>query len=148
PEASAPVDHANVVAASAPVPRSARPASSRNSMAANEVTTVVAKGQSQGQGKAQDGMVANATRIVASQTTDVWMRLMMLAPSASTSMSVTMLGDANMTLLSKLFIKPQATIVMGFSGDPMMGLSTDRFSGPAMAPLSTQSFGLRTASLY
>jgi uncharacterized protein YcbK (DUF882 family) len=148
PEASAPVDHAHidhthVVAASAPIPHSARPAN-RNSMVANDVTTVVAKGQS----RAQDGVVANATRIVASQTTDVWMRLMMLAPSASTSMSVTMLGDANMTLLSKLFVKPQATIVMGFSGDPMMGLTTDRFSGPAMAPLTTQSFGLRTASLY
>ena len=72
---------------------------------------------------------------------------MMLAPSASRSMSVTMLGDANMTLLSKLFVKPQATIVMGFSDDPLMGLTTDRFSGPATAPLTTQSFGLRTASL-
>jgi hypothetical protein len=152
PEAAAKIDHAhidhtNVVAASAPVPRSVRPVSvSRNSMVANDVTTVVAKGQNQG--KAQDGVVANATRIVASQSTDVWMRLMMLAPSASTSMSVTMLGDANMTLLSKLFVKPQATIVMGFSGDPMMGLTTDHFTGPAMAPLTTQSFGLRTASLY
>jgi len=79
---------------------------------------------------------------------DIWMRIVMLAPSASRSMSVTMLGDANMTLLSKLFHKPQATIVMGFSDDPLMGLTTDRFSGPATAPLTTQSFGLRTASLH
>jgi uncharacterized protein YcbK (DUF882 family) len=146
PEAAAPVDRAHVVAASAPVPRSTRPASpSRNSMAANDVTTVVAKGQNQGQG--QDGVVATATRIVASRSGDLWMRIMMLAPSASTSMSVTMLGDANMTLLSKQFVKPRATIVMGFSDDPMMGLTIDHFSGPATAPLTTQSFGLRTASL-
>jgi uncharacterized protein YcbK (DUF882 family) len=145
PEASAPVDRTHVVAASAPVPRSARPASSnRNSMAANDVTTVVAKGQNQG----QDGVVATATRIVASSpSSDLWMRIMMLAPSASTSMSVTMLGDANLTLLSRLFVKPQATIVMGFSDDPLMGLTIDHFSGPATAPLTTQSFGLRTASL-
>ena len=146
PEASAPVDRTHVVAASAPVPRSTRPASpSRNSMAANDVTTVVAKGQNQGQG--QDGVVATATRIVASQSSDLWMRIMMLAPSASTSMSVTMLGDANLTLLSRLFVKPQATIVMGFSDDPLMGLTIDHFSGQATAPLTTQSFGLRTASL-
>ena len=143
PEASPPVDRANVVAASAPIPRSARTApANRNSMAANEVTTVVPKGHG------QSGMVATATRLVASTATDVWMRMMMLAPSASTSMSVTMLGDANMTLLNKLFVKPKATVVMSFSDDPLMGLTTDRFSGPATAPLTTQSFGLRTASLH
>jgi uncharacterized protein YcbK (DUF882 family) len=143
PAEASPADHAHVVAASAPIPRSARPASAnRNSMAANDVTSVV--GKSQG----QDSVVATATRIVASKANDIWMRIVMLAPSASRSMSVTMLGDANMTLLSKLFLKPQATIVMGFSDDPLMGLTTDRFSGPATAPLTTQSFGLRTASLH
>jgi uncharacterized protein YcbK (DUF882 family) len=143
-EAPQAADRAHVVAASAPVlPRSARPATaSRNSMAINDVTTVVAKREG------QDGVVATATRIVVSKANDIWMRIVMLAPSASRSMSVTMLGDANMTLLSKLFLKPQATIVMGFSDDPLMGLTTDRFSGPATAPLTTKSFGLRTASLH
>jgi hypothetical protein len=28
-----------------------------------------------------------------------------------------------------------------------MGLTTDQFTGPASAPLATQSFALRTASL-
>jgi uncharacterized protein YcbK (DUF882 family) len=144
PAATSQVDRANIVAASAPVPRSVRPASaSRNSMAVNDVTTVVAKGHNQG----QDRVVATSTRIVASPPSDIWMRIMMLAPSASTSMSVTMLGDPNMTLLGKLFIKPQATVVMSFSDDPLMGLTSERFSGPATAPLTTQSFGLRTASL-
>jgi hypothetical protein len=76
------------------------------------------------------------------------MRIMMLAPSASTSMSVTVLGDTNMTLLSALFVKPQAVVVMGFSDDPQAGLTADHFSGPATAPLATQSFVLRTASLH
>ena len=33
------------------------------------------------------------------------------------------------------------------SDDPQIGLSCDRFTGSAMAPLTTQSFALRTASL-
>jgi uncharacterized protein YcbK (DUF882 family) len=143
PAATSPVDRANIVAASAPIPRSTRPASApQNSMAVTSVTTVVAKG-TQGQG----GLVATSTRIAASRANDVWMRVMMLAPSASTSMSATVLGDSDMSLLSAHFVKPQAVIAMGFSDDPQMGLICDRFSGPAIAPLATQSFVLRTASL-
>jgi uncharacterized protein YcbK (DUF882 family) len=129
PEASAQVERA--------VPRSARPAAAnRNTMAASDLAPAAAKGQ---------GVVATSTR-TASTADDVWTRMMMLAPSASTSMSVTMLGEPNMTVLSQLFVKPQATVVMGFSNDPMMGLATDHFSGPAIAPLIMQPF-LRTASL-
>jgi uncharacterized protein YcbK (DUF882 family) len=143
PAPTSPADRPNVVAASAPIPRSARPAAApRNPMAVTNVTTVVAKG-AQGQG----GAVATATRIAASRTNDVWMRVMILAPSASTSMSTTMLGDANMSLLSAHFVKPQAVVAMGFSDDPLIGLSCDRFSGAAIAPLATQTFVLRTASL-
>jgi hypothetical protein len=144
PAPTSPADRPNVVAASAPIPRgAARPAAApRNPMAVTNVTTVVAKG-AQGQG----GAVATATRIAASRTNDVWMRVMILAPSASTSMSTTMLGDANMSLLSAHFVKPQAVVAMGFSDDPLIGLSCDRFSGAAIAPLATQTFVLRTASL-
>lgn len=141
PEASPPVDRAHIVAASAPILRNAHSAASRNLMAANDVTTGVAKAQG------QDGVVATSTRVVASRASDEWLRIMMLAPSASTSMSVTMLGDPNMTLLSHLFVKPQTAIVMGFSDDPQAGLTVDHFSGPATAPLTIQSFALRTASL-
>ena len=129
-------------AASPQAARTTRPAStSRNALvAANDLTPVAAKGH--------DGVVAASTRIVASKAGDIWMRIMMLAPSASTSMSVTVLGDANMTLLSALFVKPQAVVVMSFSDDPQAGLTADHFSGAATAPLATQSFVLRTASLH
>ncbi len=126
--------------ASAPATRSARPASANRNLAAARDTPVAAKGQ--------DGVVAASTRIVAAKAGDTWMRIMMLAPSASTSMSVTVLGDANMTLLSALFVKPQAVVVMGFSDDPQPALTADRFSGSATATLATQSFILRTASLH
>jgi uncharacterized protein YcbK (DUF882 family) len=141
PASSSPVDRSNMVAASAPIPRSARPV--RNAMAAaTTIDQVVAKG-SQGQGS----VVSTSTRIAASKANDAWMRVMMLAPSATTSMSATVLGDADMSLMSVHFLKPQSTIAMSFSDDPQMGLSCDRFTGSAMTPLTTQSFVLRTASL-
>jgi uncharacterized protein YcbK (DUF882 family) len=140
PAAASPVDRANIVAASAPIPRSARPV--RNLAAATTIDTVVAKGP-QGQG----GAIATSTRIAASRTNDIWMRVMMLAPSASTSMSTTVMGDTDMTQMRAHFVKPQAVIAMTFSDDPQMGLVSDRFTGSATAPLATQSFVLRTAAL-
>jgi hypothetical protein len=136
-------DRANVVTASAPIPPSARPVSaSRNSMAVTEVTTVVAKGA-----QGQSGQIATSTRLAASKADDAWMRVMMLAPSASTSMSTTVFGDTDLTLMSAHFVKPQAVVAMGFSDDPQMGINCDQFTGSSGAPLTTQSFVMRTASL-
>ncbi len=143
PASTSPVERANVVAASAPIPRNARPAQAarNNSMALTDVTTVVAK-------TPQAGVIATSTRIAAAKGgSDVWMRVMMLAPSASTSMSTTVLGDADMTLMRSYFVKPQAVVAMNFSEDPQLGLVTDRFTGSATATLPTQSFVMRTASL-
>jgi uncharacterized protein YcbK (DUF882 family) len=143
PAASSPVDRSNIVAASAPIPRSIRPASAaRNPMAATTIDQVVAKGP-QGQGS----VVATSTRIAASRSNDVWMRVMMLAPSASTSMNATVLGDTDMTLMRTYFVKPQSAIAMSFSDDPLLGMVCDHFTGSATATLATQSFVLRTASL-
>jgi len=143
PAAASPVDRSNIVAASAPIPHSFRAASApRNPAAATGIDTIVAKG-SQGQGK----VVATATRLSAAAGNDIWMRVMMLAPSASTSMRATVLGDTDMTVMRAYFVKPQAAIAMTFSDDPQMGLQSDRFTGSVTATLATQSFVLRTASL-
>jgi hypothetical protein len=75
------------------------------------------------------------------------MRMMILAPSASTSMSTTVLGDSDMTLMRAHFIKPLAAIMMGFADDPQMGMVCDRFTGTATATLATTSFVMRTAAL-
>jgi uncharacterized protein YcbK (DUF882 family) len=141
PVAAPPAERPNVVAASAPMPRIARPASpARNPMAVNNITTVVAKGS--------QGLVATSTRLAAAaKSNDVWMRAMILAPSASTSMSVAVMGDADMTLMRSYFVKPLTAVAMSFSDDPQLGLVCDRFTGPAVAKLATQSFVMRTASL-
>ncbi len=141
PAATSPVDRANVVAATAAIPRPARP--TRNAgAAATEINTVVAKGL-----QGQDSMVSTSNRLAAAQGNSIWMRVVMLAPSASSAMSTTVLGDTEMTQMRGHFIKPQAAIAMTFSDDPMMGMTWDRFSGSATAQLPTQSFVLRTAAL-
>jgi uncharacterized protein YcbK (DUF882 family) len=141
PAAAPPAERPNVVAASAPMPRIVRPASpARNPMAVNNITTVVAKGS--------QGMVANSTRLTsATKGNDVWMRAMILSPSASTSMSVSTMSDPDLTLMRSYFVKPQIAVAMSFSDDPQLGLVCDRFTGPAVAKLATQSFVMRTASL-
>jgi hypothetical protein len=141
PTASPPVERSNVVAASAPIPRSIRPASvARNPMAVTNITTVVAKGA--------QGMVATSTRLAsATKSNDVWMRAMILAPSASTSMSVSAMGDPDMTLMRSYFVKPTAVVAMSFADDPQIGLVCEQFTGAAVATLPTRSFVMRTASL-
>ena len=141
PAASSPVDRTNIVAATAAIPRPARPA--RNAgVAATEINTVVAKGA-----QGQDAVVATSTRLAAAQGNSIWMRVVMLAPSASSAMSTTVLGDTEMTQMRSHFVKPQAAIAMTFSEDPMMGMTCDRFTGSATVQLQTQSFVLRTAAL-
>ena len=145
PAAASPVDRANIVAASAPVPRSSvRPVRSAGA-ASTEINTVVAKGPQGPQG--QDNVVATSTRLAAAKGDNIWMRVMMLAPSASSAMSTTVLGDTEMTQMRAHFVKPLAAVAMTFSEDPMMGMTCDRFSGSATTQLPTQSFMMRTAAL-
>lgn len=140
PASASPVDRANVVAASAPIPRAARPtAASRSVAQATEINTVV--------GKSVDGMVATATRLSAAKGESIWLKIVMLSPSASRAMSVTLMGELDTVAMRAYFVKPRAVVAMGFSDDPMQGLSCDSFSGSATAKLETTSFVMRTAAL-
>lgn len=138
PASASPVDRANVVAASAPIPRSARPAS-RSVAQASEINSVV--------GKRVDGLVATATRLSAAKGESIWLKIAMLSPSASRAMSVTLMGELDTAALRSYFVKPHAVIAMGFVDDPMQGLSCDSFSGSATTKLETTSFVMRTAAL-
>jgi hypothetical protein len=109
-------------------------------MAVNNITTVVAKGS--------QGTVANSTRLTsATKGNDVWMRAMILAPSVTTSMSVSTMGDPDLALMRSYFVKPVVAVTMSFADDPQLGLVNDQFTGPAVAKLAIQSFVMRTASL-
>jgi uncharacterized protein YcbK (DUF882 family) len=141
PASSSPADRSNVDVASASIPRGARPAAAFGVASGAEVNTPVSTGP-QGQGEP----VTNATRLSAARGDGLWMRIMMLAPSAST-MSVTVMGDADLSMMRMFFVKPQSAIAMTFTDDPMMGMTVDCFSGSAVARLETRSFVQRTALL-
>jgi hypothetical protein len=76
-----------------------------------------------------------------------WLLHRRRAPPPPTSMSVTMLGDADLTLMRAFFVKPQAAVAMSFTDDPMLGMACDQFTGPATVKLETTSFVQRSASL-
>jgi len=138
PAFSTQVDRSNIVGASAPIPRSFRSASAQRSPTATTIDSVVAKGpQNQG------SVVATSTRLAGSRVNDVWMRVMLLAPSASRSLNATVLGDTDMSSMRAYFVKPQAAIAMAFCEDPQMGMLTERFTGSATAKLVV----MQTASL-
>ncbi|MGX4769470.1 DUF882 domain-containing protein [Bradyrhizobium guangdongense] len=132
-------DRTKVVAASAPIPRTARPATARNQAPAAEINTVV--------GKSTDGMISTATRLSAAKGESIWLKIVMLSPSASRAMSVTLMGELDMVALRGYFVKPQTVVAMGFTDDPMQGVSCDSFSGSATAKIETTSFVMRTAAL-
>lgn len=135
------INRAQIVAASAPIPRSIRPASLSQPISTG-LTTIVSKGQQR-----QPGTIATSTRITTANLNDVWTRAMIVAPSASTAMSATIMGQPDLTQLRAMFVKPRSSIAMTFSDDPQMGIICERFSGSAVATLNTMSFTLRTASL-
>jgi uncharacterized protein YcbK (DUF882 family) len=141
---SAPLDRSQIVAASAPIPRTSRPASpARNPMAVTSITTVLAKGS-----HGQISAISTSARLSAAPGRDesVWMRMMILAPSATMSMSTTVMGEGDLTVLRAHFVKPQAAVTMSFADDPQLGLVCDRFTGTAITTLATTPF-TRTAEL-
>ncbi|CAL75096.1 conserved hypothetical protein [Bradyrhizobium sp. ORS 278] len=137
--APAPVaDRGNTATSAIPV-RNSRQSASRPASAPAEAT----KGN-----QSQDGLITMATRMSAAKGPDsTWMRAIMLTPSASSSMSVTKLGDPDLTVMRSYFVKPQTTLTMTFAADPTPGLSYDQFSGPAIIKLETRSFTMRAAAL-
>ena len=139
------MDRAHIVAASAPIPRSARPsARARHPMAVDEVTTVVAKGHQgshQGGRQGRHGRVTMSTRLAASSKDhDVWTRALILTPSASRTMSSSILGEPDMTAMAVHFVKPPTAVAMTFSSDPQPGLICDRFTGPAISAVPVMAF--------
>ncbi|WP_438278363.1 DUF882 domain-containing protein [Nitrobacter sp.] len=138
------VRRARIVAATASIPPIRPIAPARNPMAIDGVTTVLVKGAGD-----QGAVVATSRRLApaATRDSDVWMRAMIVAPSASRTMSATVLGDQDMTLMHIYFQKPERAIAMTFSDDPQMGILCDRFSGSAVAALTTTRLAARGRSL-
>ncbi|TAH66597.1 MAG: DUF882 domain-containing protein [Rhodopseudomonas palustris] len=133
-----PIERAPIVAASAPIPRPVRAATvQRHAAPAAGSVTTVAKNQP---GRANGDLVTTSSRLAAaSRDDDIWLRAMILAPSAA-SMTSTVFGDTDMTILRSYFSKPTATVAMAFSEDPHAGLACDQFSGEAVVSVPTTPF--------
>jgi uncharacterized protein YcbK (DUF882 family) len=76
-----------------------------------------------------------------------WLRGLVLAPDVARSLNVAVMGAPDYRQLRPLIYKPRTAVAMVFSRDPHLGMTSDRFSGGAIAFIPTVTF-IRTASLY
>ncbi|MBX9711474.1 MAG: ATP-binding protein, partial [Xanthobacteraceae bacterium] len=137
------LDRTKIVAASAPLPISSRLSSLTSGPMSVNVATIAAKAL-----PGQQSPLATMARLTSpAQMSDVWLRAMILTPDVSSALSVSILGDQDMTAMSAHFTKPERAVAMTFSEDPQLGVVCDRFTGSAIATLETTSFVQRTASL-
>jgi uncharacterized protein YcbK (DUF882 family) len=79
---------------------------------------------------------------------DPWLRAMIISPSAQSYMKTTLLGSPDFRNLGPFMQKPATTVMMTFSDNPHLGMTTDKFAGIAVAFTPTVTFnGPRTAAL-
>jgi len=78
---------------------------------------------------------------------DPWMRAMIIAPSAGGFMSTGLLGQPDYRVLSPYLRKPETSVMMTFSKDPYLGMTTTKFAGTPVVFVPTVTFGQRTAAL-
>jgi len=80
---------------------------------------------------------------------DPWMRGLVLAPSVQNSLVVTPVGDPDFKALARFMTKPGSSVLMTFSNDPYLGMTSEQFTGSAVVFPATVTFGTsrRTASL-
>ncbi len=78
---------------------------------------------------------------------DPWLRAIVLSPSVRRDLTTVALGPEDYAALAALMVKPSSSVMMTFSSDPSLGLSSDHFSGSAIVFVSTVTYPVQTASL-
>ncbi len=78
---------------------------------------------------------------------DPWMRAMIVSPSAIEFMHTSLYGAPDTAALRPHLAKPAATVMMTFSDDPHLGMSSEQFRGNAVVFVATVTFRQRTAAL-
>ncbi len=76
-----------------------------------------------------------------------WMRAMIVSPSAIEFMSTSLYGAPDTASLRPHLAKPASTVMMTFSDDPHLGMSSEQFRGNAVVFVATVTFRQRTAAL-
>ncbi|RTL51807.1 MAG: DUF882 domain-containing protein [Bradyrhizobiaceae bacterium] len=137
------LDRTKVVAASAPIPVGSHIGSIISNPMSVNIKTIVAKAL-----PGRQSTLTTMARVASSpQMNDIWLRAMILTPDVSGVLSVSVLADQDMTVMSAHFVKPAQTVTMTFSEDPSMGLPCDHFTGSAIATLAMTSFDQQTAEM-
>ncbi len=136
------LDRNKIVAASGPVPPTHIAALARDAAVSVHASTVLGK-TSRGHSHSPATMLRLAS---ADQASDIWLRAMVLTPSANNALYTSVMGDWDMRPMVAHFVKPARAMTMTFSLDPQIGPACDRFSGPAIASMPTTTF-VQTASL-
>lgn len=78
---------------------------------------------------------------------DPWLRALMLAPNLNNYLTATWFDAPDPRRLRALMLKPDMSVMMTFSDDPHLGMTTERFTGTAVVFMSTVTFTRRTAML-
>jgi hypothetical protein len=81
------------------------------------------------------------------QFNEPWLRAMIVSPSVQEFMSTSTFGTPDYRGLAGYLRKPPVSVMMTFSDDPQLGMTSHRLSGPAVVFVSTVTFNARTASL-
>jgi uncharacterized protein YcbK (DUF882 family) len=90
---------------------------------------------------------ANLVR-VGDRFNDPWLRAMIVSPSAQSYMKTTLLGLPDFRNLGPFMQKPATTVMMTFSENPHLGMTTEKFAGSAVVFTPTVTFNApRTAAL-
>jgi uncharacterized protein YcbK (DUF882 family) len=110
---------------------------------------VVAKLPSQrdGNGTKQGARPGPASVRVGERFNNPWMRAMIVSPSALEFMSTSLYGAPDTASLRPHLAKPASTVMMTFSDDPHLGMSSEQFRGNAVVFVATVTFRQRTAAL-
>ena len=87
------------------------------------------------------------TAKVGDRANDPWLRGVVMAPRLQTSLTTTLFGAPDFRTLQPFMQKPGSTVMMTFSTDPHLGMTTESFSGSAVVFQATVTFGMRTAAL-
>jgi uncharacterized protein YcbK (DUF882 family) len=100
--------------------------------------------------KPVDNLARNRVARTDEKFDDPWMRGLMLTASVQNSLVVTQVGEADVKTLAQHMQKPATALVMTFSADPLMGTTTETFTGSAVVFPPTMTFNSasrRTAAL-
>jgi hypothetical protein len=96
------------------------------------------------------GVTAGRFARAADKFDDPWLRGLMLTSSVQNSLVVTQVGDVDVIGLTQHMQKPASAVLMTFSADPFLGMTTETFTGSAVVFQATVTFNAasrRTAAL-